>query len=214
MAAPIEHYALLADLQTGPLVSRNGSVDWLYFPRFDSPWLFCALVGTGDHGRWLLAPSHGGAAVVDRRYLDSTFVLQTTWETITGRVLIRDFMPVGLDRSSLLRRIMGLYGTVEMHQELIIRPSYGLVMPWVSRGHDHADPGATVLVAMAGPDAIALRGPHIPPAYAHQGVVLPVDGGVSMSSSPPTANTTSSIILASRGPSRTWCLSSEVPTLF
>ena len=167
MAAPIEDYALLSDLQTGPLVSRTGSVDWLCFPRFDSPSLFSALMGTDDHGRWLLAPAHPGAAVVDRHYVDSTFVLQTTWETVSGSVLITDFMPVGFGGSSLLRRITGLDGTVEMHQQLIIRPGYGVVVPWVSRVRDRADPQGTVLLAMAGPDAIALRGPHLPHAYAH-----------------------------------------------
>lgn len=167
MAAPIEDYALLSDLQTGPLVSRNGSVDWLCFPRFDSPSVFAALVGSDDHGRWLLAPSHSGAAVVDWRYIDSTFVLQTTWETVSGRVAVTDFMPVGLDRFSLVRRITGLDGTVEMHQQLIIRPGYGRVVPWVRRVRDPLDPEAAVLLAMAGPDAIALRGPYLPQAHAH-----------------------------------------------
>ena len=103
------------------------------FPRFDSPSLFAALLGTDDHGRWLLASSHSSAVVTTRCYVDSTFVLQTTWETATGRLEVTDFMPVGLDRSSFLRRITGLDGRVEMHQQLIIRPGYGRVVPWVSR---------------------------------------------------------------------------------
>ncbi|WP_410573198.1 trehalase-like domain-containing protein, partial [Bacillus sp. SIMBA_031] len=74
----MEEYALLSDLRTGPLVSRNGSVDWLCFPRFDSPSVFSRILGTDDHGHWLLAPSEPGAEVVGRGYIDSTFVLQTT----------------------------------------------------------------------------------------------------------------------------------------
>jgi GH15 family glucan-1,4-alpha-glucosidase len=90
MAAPIEDYALLSDLQTGPLVSRTGSVDWLCFPRFDSPSLFNSLLGKEDHGRWLLAPSGPEAVLVERRYVDSTFVLQTIWETPTGLIRATD----------------------------------------------------------------------------------------------------------------------------
>ena len=98
MASPIEDYALLSDLQTGPLISRDGSVDWLCFPRFDSPSVFSRILGTDEHGRWLLAPSEAGAAVVDRHYIDSTFVLQTIWKTGGGTVLVTDFMPLGGQR--------------------------------------------------------------------------------------------------------------------
>lgn len=167
MVASIEDYALLSDLQTGPLVSRNGSVDWLCFPRFDSPSVFSSLLGTDQHGRWLLAPNQPSALVLTRRYLDSSFVLQTTWESTTGQVQVTDFMPVGSDGSSLLRRIHGLSGTVEMRQELILRPGYAQVRPWVSRVRDVAASGADVLLAMAGPDAFALRGPKLPLVYAH-----------------------------------------------
>lgn len=167
MAVPIEDYALLSDLQTGPLLSREGSVDWLCFPRFDSPSVFSGLVGTEDHGRWLLAPNQSDAVVVDRHYLDSTFVLQTVWETAAGRVLMTDFMPVADGNSALLRRVTGLAGTVDIHQELRIRPGYATVTPWVSRARDNAEPGREILLAMAGPDALALRGPHLPEAYTH-----------------------------------------------
>ena len=120
MAAPIEDYALLSDLHTGPLVSRQGSVDWLCFPRFDSPSVFASLLGHEDHGRWLLAPSPPEAVVVDRHYLDSTFVLQTTWQTNSGKVLETDFMPVGGAQPSLVRRVTGLSGTVPMHQADVV----------------------------------------------------------------------------------------------
>jgi GH15 family glucan-1,4-alpha-glucosidase len=167
MAAHIEDYALLSDLKTGPLISRNGSVDWLCFPRFDSPSVFSRLVGTEEHGRWLLAPSESDAVVVDRHYIDSTFVLETTWKAAAGTVLVSDFMPVGEHGSSLLRRVTGVTGSVEMHQELRIRPGYSTVLPWVSRVRDHAPGAAPVLLAMAGPDALALRGGPLPQAHAH-----------------------------------------------
>jgi GH15 family glucan-1,4-alpha-glucosidase len=167
MAALIEDYALLSDLQTGPLISRDGSVDWLCFPRFDSPSVFSRLVGTDEHGRWLLAPSESGAVVVDRHYIDSTFVLQTIWKTVSGSVLVTDFMPLGDNGSSLVRRVTGLAGSVEIRQELRIRPGYSTVLPWVSRVRDNGPTAAPVLLAMAGPDALALRGPHLPQAHAH-----------------------------------------------
>ena len=167
MASPIEDYALLSDLQTGPLIARDGSVDWLCFPRFDSPSVFSRILGTEEHGRWLLAPSEADAAVVDRRYIDSTFVLQTIWKTGSGSVLVTDFMPLGDSGSSLVRRVTGVEGSVEMRQELRIRPGYSTVLPWMSRVRDNDPTAAPVLLAMAGPDALALRGPHLPHAHAH-----------------------------------------------
>ena len=168
MAAAIEDYALLSDLHTGPLVSRQGSVDWLCFPRFDSPSVFAALLGSEEHGRWLLAPSPPEAVVIDRHYVDSTFVLQTTWQTDAGRVLVTEFMPVGDARSSLLRRVTGLSGTVLMRQEIRIRPQYATVLPWVSRVRDGAAGGSEILLAMSGPDALALRGDYLPLAEGHR----------------------------------------------
>ena len=167
MASPIEDYALLSDLQTGPLIARDGSVDWLCFPRFDSPSVFSRILGTEEHGRWLLAPSEADADVVDRRYIDSTFVLQTIWKTGSGSVLVTDFMPLGDSGSSLVRRVTGVEGSVEMRQELRIRPGYSTVLPWMSRVRDQEPTAAPVLLAMAGPDALALRGPHLPHAHAH-----------------------------------------------
>ncbi|QOD03080.1 glycoside hydrolase family 15 protein [Pseudarthrobacter sp. BIM B-2242] len=167
MASPIEDYALLSDLQTGPLIARDGSVDWLCFPRFDSPSVFSRILGTEEHGRWLLAPSGADAEVVEWRYIDSTFVLQTTWKTGSGSVRVTDFMPLGDSGSSLVRRITGVEGSVEMRQELRIRPGYSTVLPWMSRVRDQEPTAAPVLLAMAGPDALALRGPHLPHAHAH-----------------------------------------------
>ncbi len=165
MAAPIEDYALLSNLSTGCLISRRGSVDWLCLPRFDSASIFAALLGREEHGLWSLAPSHPEAVVVDRHYMASTFVLETTWQTLGGLARITDFMPIGESRSSLVRRVTGLSGTVALLQELRIRPRYGAVLPWVSRYRENTTLGAEILLARAGPDAWALRGHHLPKAH-------------------------------------------------
>ena len=89
--ARIEDYALIGDLQTAALVERDGAIDWLCFPRFDSGACFAALLGTEEHGRWLLAPEAGGTST--RRYLHDTLVLETTWRTETGSARVLDFMP-------------------------------------------------------------------------------------------------------------------------
>ncbi|WP_310061808.1 trehalase-like domain-containing protein [Arthrobacter ginsengisoli] len=89
-------------------------MDWLCFPSFDSPSVFSRILGTEEHGRWLLAPSEADAAVVDRRYIDSTFVLQTIWKTGSGSVLVTDFMPLGDSGSSLVHRVTGVEGSLEM----------------------------------------------------------------------------------------------------
>lgn len=171
MAAPIEDYAFLSNLATGALISREGSIDWLCLPRFDSASIFGALLGSEEHGRWLLAPNGPGAIVVDRRYEESTFVLATTWETFSGKIRITDFMPIGEGRSSLVRRVTGVSGTVTLQHELRIRPRYGAVLPWASRGRETAGAGEDeVLFAMAGPDAWVLRGHHLPQAYGNRHV--------------------------------------------
>ena len=166
MAAPIEDYALLSDLHTGALVSRRGSIDWLCLPRFDSASVFGALLGSEDHGRWLLAPE-GDAVVVHRNYLDSTFVLQTRWATDSGTALVTDFMPVGNRRASIIRRVEGLTGSVSMRQELEIRFSYGTVLPWIRRDKD---PEGERLLATAGPSALVLRAKSLPRAEGHRHV--------------------------------------------
>lgn len=166
MAASIEDYAFLSDLATGPLISRNGSVDWLCFPRFDSPSVFAALLGTEKHGRWLIAPAQPDAIVVTREYRESTFVLETTWQTASGMLLVTDFMPAGNGQSSLLRRVTGLQGTVSVRQELYMRPHYGALTPWMSRvRRDPALPAGDTLLAMAGPDAWALHSRQLPQAH-------------------------------------------------
>ena len=163
MHSPIEDYALVSDMHTGALISKTGSVDWLCFPRFDSDSLFAALLGKKDHGRWLVAPAPGAgsAEVVEWHYVDSTFVLVTRWHTDVGDVQVTDFMPVGDRRASLVRRIEGLSGNVPMRQELVVRFGYGKIIPWVSR---QTDGSGQAISAIAGPDALALRGDHLPHA--------------------------------------------------
>jgi GH15 family glucan-1,4-alpha-glucosidase len=151
----IEDYALIGDLHTAALVGCNGSIDWLCFPRFDSGSVFGALLGRPEHGRWLLAPAEPATAT--RRYQDDTFVLETTWETDDGAVQVIEVMPTGDRRADVVRRVTGLRGTVRMEQELVIRFDYGTTVPWIRRVHE-AD-GGPGLLAVAGPDAVLLRGP-------------------------------------------------------
>jgi GH15 family glucan-1,4-alpha-glucosidase len=158
MQTPIEDHALVSDLHTGALISRTGSVDWLCFPRFDSESVFGALLGTSEHGRWLVAPSAAEAEVVERSYIDSTFVLQTRWRTDDGEVLVTDFMSIGDRRANVIRRVEGLSGTVSVRQELEIRFGYGEIVPWVSQ---EMEDGVPVLLAIAGPEALVLRGPRL-----------------------------------------------------
>lgn len=167
MAMPIEDYALISDLHTGALVSRGGSVDWLCYPRFDSASVFAALLGNENHGRWLVAPAHGAgvAELVEWKYIESTFVVQSRWRTEAGEVLVTDFMPMHDRRASLARRIEGISGCVPMRQELVVRFGYGDVLPWVRRTHEAGGPG---ILAMAGPDALLLRGTHLPRAADHR----------------------------------------------
>lgn len=119
MSTPLEDYALLADLQTGPLVSRDGSVDWLCFPRFDSPAVFCALLGDESNGRWKLSAVDGH--VVSRRYVPDTFVLETEWRTPSGRVRVTDFLPPSDDHADLVRRVKCFEGTAEVEHDLRFR---------------------------------------------------------------------------------------------
>src|SRR4030088_2009879 len=150
LMARIEDYALIGDLQAAALVERGGSIDWLCFPRFDSGACFAALLGTPDHGRWLLAPEGEGKAT--RRYLHDTMVLETTWETKDGIVRVFDFMPPRGRAPDVVRIVEGVRGSVQMRSELVIRFDYGHVVPWVRRVEDSR-------LAVAGPDALCFRTP-------------------------------------------------------
>jgi GH15 family glucan-1,4-alpha-glucosidase len=145
----IEDYALIGDCETAALVSRHGSVDWLCFPSFDSGACFAALLGTPDHGRWLLTPA-APVTGVRRWYRGNTAVLETELTTSDGVVSLIDFMPVRSGLPDLVRIVVGRRGRVPMKMELIIRFDYGSVVPWVRRIPEG-------ISAIAGPDALILR---------------------------------------------------------
>jgi GH15 family glucan-1,4-alpha-glucosidase len=154
----IGDYAMIGDCHTAALVGRNGSIDWLCLPRFDSSSIFGALLGDEDQGRWLLAPAAAGTGAsvsVTRHYLEDTFILVTRWTTSEGEVEVTDLMPQGDRRADVVRRVRGIRGSVPMHMDLRIRFGYASALPWVRQMH-HA--GDQVLVAAAGPDAIVVRG--------------------------------------------------------
>jgi GH15 family glucan-1,4-alpha-glucosidase len=147
--ARIEEYALLGDTQTAALVSRDGSIDWLCLPRFDSPACFAALLGTPEHGRWQLAPAAPVRSIA-RRYRPGTLVLETEYTTDSGRVRVVDCMPPRQRTPDLVRVVEGLEGAVPMRMELVLRFDYGSIVPWVYRDERG-------LHAVAGPDAVLLR---------------------------------------------------------
>ena len=158
MPLPIEDYAVLGDTGTAALIGRDGSLDWLCLPRYDSPACFAALLGTPANGRWLLAPV--GPAETTRRYVGHTFVLETTHITPSGTVRVTDWMPLADKRADVVRRIEGVDGTVRMRHEWIVRFSYGKIRPWVTRRSDAQ--GCEVISAIAGPDMLVLRGSRLP----------------------------------------------------
>jgi GH15 family glucan-1,4-alpha-glucosidase len=163
MAQPIEDYAVLGDTGTAALVGKDGSVDWLCLPRFDSPACFAALLGGPEHGRWLLGPKDESAACT-RRYVGNSAVLETTWTTESGTVKLIDVMPINDHRADVVRRVVGVEGTVRFRHEWVVRLDYGKIRPWVRRQEMH---GLQVISAVAGPDRLILRGPRLP---------KPVDG--------------------------------------
>jgi GH15 family glucan-1,4-alpha-glucosidase len=148
MHAPIEDYALISDMQTAGLVGRDGSIDWLCFPRFDSGACFAALLGDKDNGQWKVAPSEAGACT-RRRYLEGSMILQSEWDTSTGSVRVTDFMPERGEAPDVVRIVEGLSGRVDMRSELRLRFDYGSVTPWVR----HLDGR---IAAIAGPDSVWL----------------------------------------------------------
>ncbi len=157
MGLRIEDYALIGDCETGALVGRDGSIDWLCLPRFDSGACFAALLGTPEHGRWLLAPS-AGVHKVERRYLPGTLILETTFHASHGSVRVTDFMPLRDRAPNLVRIVEGIRGEVPMRLDLRIRFDYGSIVPWV-RYHPEG------IRATAGPDTLSCRSP------------LPLQGG-------------------------------------
>jgi GH15 family glucan-1,4-alpha-glucosidase len=148
----IEDYGLIGDLQTAALVARDGSIDWLCFPRFDSGACFSALLGNEWDGRWLLAPDCK-VDRVERRYRERTLVHELDFHCATGSVRVIDFMPPRGKDPDLVRIVEGLEGSVPMRLELVIRFEYGSIVPWVRRLDEETR------VAIAGPDALSLRTP-------------------------------------------------------
>jgi GH15 family glucan-1,4-alpha-glucosidase len=151
-ALPIEDYAMIGDQLTAALVGRNGSIDWLCLPRFDSGACFAALLGQRENGFWQISPS--AESRVTRRYLEGTMVLETLFETSQGAVAILDFMVPGLPRTVLFRLVQGRRGHVAMRMRLALRFDYGMSIPWVTKLPEAAGQG---IVAIAGPDLVVLR---------------------------------------------------------
>jgi GH15 family glucan-1,4-alpha-glucosidase len=147
---PLEDYALIGNMISAALVARDGSIDWLCLPRFDSPACFAALLGTREHGRWQIAPAQPYEA--RRRYLPGTAVIATTFETDGGTAELVDFMPLTNDEQKVdvMRIVRGIRGSVDFNMELILRFNYGQAVPWVRR-RDYG------LSAVAGPDAVELN---------------------------------------------------------
>jgi GH15 family glucan-1,4-alpha-glucosidase len=151
VALPIEDYAVIGDTQAAALVGRDGSIDWLCLPRFDSPACFAALLGDARNGRWRIAPK-GAIERVERRYREDTLVLETDFHTEDGVVRVVDCMPPRGEAPDVVRLVQGLEGRVEVTMELILRFDYGHVVPWVRRHGDY-------LLAIAGPAAARLDTP-------------------------------------------------------
>ena len=150
MAAKIEDYAMLGNCRTAALVSREGSIDWLCFPRFDSSACFAALLGTPENGRWSITPA-GAMREITRSYVDGTLILETIFATDTGVAKLIDFMPTSTAHSGVARMVVGLEGHVDFEMDLVIRFGYGRVVPWF----EHHGEGC--YTAVAGPDMLVLR---------------------------------------------------------
>src|SRR5262249_42961651 len=153
MPSRIEDYALIGDCETAALVARDGSIDWLCWPRFDSPACFAALLGTPEHGRWRIAPA-GRVTSINRRYINDSLVLETSYLTGEGEASVVDFMPLrsqekDTDVSDLVRLVTCRRGKIAMEMELILRFDYGHAVPWVEKLSDHSG-----ISGVAGPDRV------------------------------------------------------------
>src|SRR5271169_6468061 len=149
MPLRIEDYAVIGNCETAALVGRDGSIDWLCLPRFDSSACFSALLGGPEHGRWLIAPTQNDVEIT-RRYLSNTLILETVFTTTDGSVSLTDFMYRRNGSSELVRIVRGLRGEIPMRTELVVRFDYGAVVPWVSQQQDGR------LLFIAGPDRVLL----------------------------------------------------------
>lgn len=155
-STPLEDYALLSDLHTGPLVSRTGSIDWLCLPRFDSESIFTAILGGPDDGRWKMSVADG--TVVSRQYRGNTFILETTWQGPHGTARVTDFMPPGNKQADVIRFVECLEGEVEVEHDMRVRFSYARVEPWF-RPTEVPGSEEIGLLCTAGPDGVLISGP-------------------------------------------------------
>lgn len=153
MSNKIEDYGLIGDCETAALVGRNGSIDWLCWPAFDSDACFAAILGTNRNGRWLIAPDQE-VTKTSRGYWDDTLILETLFETTSGSVALIDFMPPRGKASDIVRLVRGIRGQVKLKMELVIRFGFGSDIPWVRRTDD-----SSALLAICGPDMTVLRTP-------------------------------------------------------
>jgi GH15 family glucan-1,4-alpha-glucosidase len=149
----IEDYGLIGDCETAALVGRDGSIDWLCWPAFDSDACFAAILGSSRNGRWLIAPE-GEIKNTSRRYWGHSLILETRFETADGSVALIDFMPPRGKASDVVRLVRGVEGRVKMRMQLVIRFGFGIDIPWVKRTEDR-----TALLAIAGQDMTVLRTP-------------------------------------------------------
>lgn len=152
MSAPIESYGMVGDCKTAALVGRDGSIDWLCWPRFDSDACFAKLLGGQSNGFWLIAP-HEPIVSTSRRYRRDTLILETTFETAGGKATLIDFMLPRRTSSDLVRIVRGDEGEVAMCMDLVLRFGYGATTPWVTRLKDGT------MRAVAGPDMVVMRSP-------------------------------------------------------
>ena len=194
----IEDYGLVGDLRAAALVGRNGSVDWLCLPRFDSPSCFSALLGDERHGRWLVAPADE-VLTTTRRYRPDTLILDTDFETADGAVRVTDFMPPrGEGPPRFMRIVEGLRGRVPMRLELALRPDYGSITPWTELVPDG-------VMATAGADAFRLSTPRSArrgQRHGHRGVRR--DRGSTRTLHPDMASRPIERRRRSRTPTRRW----------
>jgi GH15 family glucan-1,4-alpha-glucosidase len=152
MPLPIEDYALISDCHSAALVGKNGSIDWLCFPRFDSGACFAALLGSEENGHWSITPAD--QYEVTRKYIEGTVVLETTFAAASGTCRLTDCLLIGDDHPTLVRSLEGVHGTVNLHLELTLRFDYGSIVPWVRR-----TPEGHGIYAVAGPDAVNVTSP-------------------------------------------------------
>jgi GH15 family glucan-1,4-alpha-glucosidase len=153
LSCKIEDYGLIGDCETAALVGRDGSIDWLCWPAFDSDACFTALLGTSREGRWLIAPADE-ITKTSRRYWDDTLILETRFATAGGTVAVIDFMPPRGKASDIVRLVRGISGRVKLRMELVIRFGFGTDIPWVKKSED-----GEALLAICGPDMTVLRTP-------------------------------------------------------